>query len=218
MEKLKKLCEAALSSGVRVTRENLFDLARFGSYSNWKSLKNICIKLKCLINHWKLFLTDQMHIVQMFDKSSTIIFGFLVRLQPLHKSHMSTKISFLAHLQACIFCKYIVQKYIIYYIVWHTCRLAGEFSCLQPAAGNLLTKCSKFLRSVITMMRTMMMPLLFKIFSTLNTAHLYPGKNCPKTLGSFATLIGKTLRHSRCFLSFKSCPIYYHIFLSSLQN
>jgi len=52
MEKLKKLCEAALSSGVRVTRENLFDLA----------------------------------------------------------------------------------------------RLAGEFSCLQPAAGNLLTKCSKFLR------------------------------------------------------------------------
>ena len=28
MEQLRKLCEAALVSGVRVTRENLFDLAR----------------------------------------------------------------------------------------------------------------------------------------------------------------------------------------------
>ena len=27
-----------------------------------------------------------------------------------------------------------------------TYRLAGEFSCLQPAAGTLLTKCSRFLR------------------------------------------------------------------------
>ena len=27
-----------------------------------------------------------------------------------------------------------------------TSRLAGEFSCLQPAAGTLLTKCSRFLR------------------------------------------------------------------------
>ena len=28
MDQLRKLCEAALVSGVRVTRENLFDLAR----------------------------------------------------------------------------------------------------------------------------------------------------------------------------------------------
>ena len=32
-----------------------------------------------------------------------------------------------------------------------TCRLAGEFSCLQPAAGTLLTKCSKFLRFAVMM-------------------------------------------------------------------
>ena len=32
MDQLRKLCEAALVSGVRVTRENLFDLARWWSH------------------------------------------------------------------------------------------------------------------------------------------------------------------------------------------
>ena len=217
MEKLKKLCEAALSSGVRVTRENLFDLARFGSYSNRISLENICIKLKWLKKSLKI-ISDKSkahssNVWQIIDNYFWLpgtVCNFCTNLTCPTKYHfwLTCRLAFFLHKQCPR----------IYYIIWHTCRLAGEFSCLQPAAGNLLTKCSKFLRSLITMMITMMMPLLFKIGSTLNTVHLRPGKNCPKTLGSFATLIGKTLRHSRCFLSSQSCPIYNEILFSSLQN
>ena len=42
MEQLRKLCEAALVSGVRVTRENLFDLARWWSW--WSSMMMIVEK------------------------------------------------------------------------------------------------------------------------------------------------------------------------------
>ena len=80
MEQLRKLCEAALVSGVRVTRENLFDLARWWSW--WSSM--------CRWSWW-----------------------WLLRRR--------------------------------WWLRGWT-RLAGEFSCLQPAAGTLLTKCSKFLR------------------------------------------------------------------------
>ena len=81
-----------------------------------------------------------------------------------------------------------------------TSRLAGEFSCLQPAAGTLLTKCSRFLRFFI-----------FPVFLFLSVAVQYHfvfvhlGKNCPKTLGSSVTLIEKTLRHSRYFNQIHVC-------------
>ena len=92
-----------------------------------------------------------------------------------------------------------------------TCRLAGEFSCLQPAAGTLLTKCSKFLRFAVMMFFLFCyVLLLYCLIVCFIVAHqvlkipnismlMSPGKSCPKTLGSSVTLIERTLRHSRYF-------------------
>ena len=131
MDQLRKLCEAALVSGVRVTRENLFDLARWWSHHR-----------QC----WSLWWMCLLLLVVMVEMTKT------------------------------------------------TSRLAGEFSCLQPAAGTLLTKCSRFLRFFIV---PLFLSLSFGVQYHFVFVHL--GKNCPKTLGSSVTLIEKTLRHSRYF-------------------